>query len=108
MNNDKHQSHILNLKSLSILNLLDALFTSIWISTGYAHEANPITNYLMSMGLTTFIICKVLFVNFCIFLLWKFSEIELSRMLVWPLMFAYVGVTCIHVLFLLSFCIQGP
>ena len=48
------------LQALLVLNALDAVFTSWWVSSGWADEANPVMARLLEHGLPTFIFAKLL------------------------------------------------
>jgi len=88
------------LKSLLVLNLLDAIFTYIWVSLGLAEEANPLMDFVISLSPTGFILYKVFIVNLCVLLLWRMREQRLCKVLCVPLVCVYAYVFLIHILFL--------
>ena len=101
MDGKKYYWHNLCLKLLAVFNLLDALFTYVWVSLGYAQESNPLMDYLISISAPGFILYKVILVNLCIFILWRFSYAKLCRILVVPLTLVYAWVMYIHLSFVL-------
>jgi hypothetical protein len=52
------------------LNVLDALFTILWVDLGIAHEANPILRPLFDIGPGTFFIAKMSLVSVALAFLW--------------------------------------
>jgi uncharacterized membrane protein YpjA len=88
------------LKALLVLNLLDAVFTYIWVSLGLAEEANPLMEFVISFSPTAFILYKVLVVNLCVWLLWRTRAQMLCKVLCIPLTCIYVGILLLHLSFL--------
>ena len=100
MTYDKFQS--ICLKLLLVLNLLDAIFTYVWVSLGLAKEANPLMDYLISYSPTVFLVYKVLIVNLGVFILWRGKDKLLCKVLIVPLTGLYLWVLGIHLTFLIS------
>ncbi len=58
-------------KALHILNLLDAVFTLFWVSTGLAKETNVLLQNLVSEDPVLFVLVKISLVSLGSFLLWR-------------------------------------
>ncbi len=58
-------------KALHILNLLDAVFTLFWVSTGLAKETNVLLQNLVSEDPVLFVVVKISLVSLGSFLLWS-------------------------------------
>lgn len=87
---------------LALFNLLDAVFTYVWVTMGYAIEANPILEPLITTSPTGFMVYKLLLVNFLILVLWELSSHPLCRKLTLLTNLIYGWVTCVHAHFLLN------
>lgn len=94
--------NIICLKALLVLNLLDAVFTYVWVSLGLAEEANPLMDIIISFSPTAFIIYKVFVVNICVLLLWKVRAQRLCKILCMPLAMVYLWVLIVHLSFLVE------
>lgn len=57
-------------KAVLILNLLDALFTLVWVRSGLAREANPLIDQLASENAVGFVLVKLGLVGLGSWLLW--------------------------------------
>lgn len=67
------------LRLIFLLNIIDALLTAVWIRSGIANEANPVMSYLISQGIATFVITKVLCVLVAVTILWNFRALFFAR-----------------------------
>ena len=92
--------HIICLKLLIFLNLLDAVFTYVWVSLGLAKEANPFMDYLIAISPTVFLLYKVFIVNICVLFLFKAKSNFLCKVLTVPITTLYLWVLGIHLNFL--------
>lgn len=92
--------HIMCLKLLIVLNLLDAVFTYVWVSLGMAKEANPFMDYLITLSPTLFLLYKIFIVNLCVLILYKAKNKMLCKILTFPLTALYLWVLSIHTTFL--------
>ena len=84
---------------LMVFNIIDALYTLMWIQNGLAVEANPIMNSALSMGPGTFLIVKVLMVTLGLTLLWRLRASSFARIaLIIPALFysAIIGTHIAH------------
>lgn len=79
-------------KFLLVLNLLDAVFTIIWVSTGLAGEANPLLNDLIRIHPLLFVLVKLMLVSFGSLLLWHYR-------------FKPLAVIAITIAFIIYYCI---
>jgi hypothetical protein len=57
--------------ALLILNLLDAIFTLMWIHAGIAGEGNPLMEHALSGGPVGFMVVKLSLVSLGVALLWR-------------------------------------
>jgi hypothetical protein len=57
--------------ALLILNLVDAIFTLMWITAGVANEGNPIMDQALSGGPVGFMVVKLSLVSLGVALLWR-------------------------------------
>ena len=60
--------------SILVLNILDAVFTMVWIETGVATEANPLLRTLVNEYPLGFVLVKTALVSAGCYLLWKFRS----------------------------------
>ncbi len=68
---ERYKAYRVLAKALVLLNLYDALFTSVWVLSGLATEANPLMNYLIDKNILLFIATKLTLVNFGIWIVWQ-------------------------------------
>jgi hypothetical protein len=57
--------------ALLILNLVDGIFTLLWIQSGLADEGNPLMDQALSGGPVGFMIIKLSLVSLGVGLLWR-------------------------------------
>lgn len=81
-------------KALIILNVYDALFTSIWVLSGLATEANPLMSVLLEKNVCLFILTKLLLVNLGIWIVWQNLNNFLARLSI-CLSFAIYFIVCL-------------
>lgn len=55
--------------ALIIMNLLDAVFTLVYIYSGVATESNPIMNHFLQLGPVAFVVMKMALVSMAVVLL---------------------------------------
>jgi hypothetical protein len=58
-------------KTVLILNLLDAIFTLVWVRWGFAREANPLIRSLVEEHAVGFVVVKLSLVSLGSLLLWR-------------------------------------
>lgn len=61
-------------KAVLVLNLMDALFTLVWVRAGLAREANPLMERLVNEHAVGFVLIKLGLVGLGSWLLWKRRE----------------------------------
>lgn len=94
------------LKSLLILNLLDAVFTLTWVRTGLAEEANAFLRDLVNEQALAFVLAKLGLVSLGALLLWRRRNHPLSVIAIFMAFLAYYLVLLQHLEFS-SRLIQG-
>jgi hypothetical protein len=62
-----------------VLNLLDAMFTIVYLQTGLATEANPLMDGVMSASPVLFMAAKLALVSLGVHLLWRFRNHRSAR-----------------------------
>ena len=87
-------------KAVLILNLIDALFTLLWISGGLAREANPFLDQLVIENPVTFAIAKLALVGMGSLLLWRFRHRGSAVIAIFVAFLAYYLVLLWHIRFL--------
>jgi len=87
-------------KTVLILNLIDALFTLLWIFSGLAREANPFLEQLVIENPVTFAIAKLTLVGMGSLLLWRLRERASAVIGIFVAFLAYYLVLLWHIRFL--------
>ena len=64
--------------ALLLLNLLDAVFTLVWVETGIAREANLLLEGILSQSAIGFMFVKMALVSLGVLLLWRYRDRRLS------------------------------
>ena len=83
---------------LFALNLVDALITIVWVSGGWAPEANQLMATLLDWGVLPFLLTKIGMGPFTAAVLLYGSEYRLARIGVAVALITYVGVMGSHIL----------
>ena len=97
------------LGSVLVLNILDALFTIVWVYSGVATEANPVMAGALGFGPGWFIASKVALVTLAVGLLWRRRDTTFARFAVVPPALLYAFVMGGHLGFAaLTAMYQGP
>jgi hypothetical protein len=81
---------------LLVLNLLDALFTMVFLQLGIAEEANPLLRRAYAHSPTTFVVLKAAAVSGGLWVLWWQRRSALARAALWLCTLIYVGVLVYH------------
>lgn len=84
------------LGAILIMNLLDAVFTLIWVEGGFTEELNPIMVEALSLGPVAFMVLKLSLVSLAVWLLWMRRQKKIARILVPALALVYCSVVGIH------------
>lgn len=98
---DERQAHnehslFLVVRTLLVLNLLDAIFTVFWLEAGVATEANPLMDTLLQWGPVPFVLGKTLLVSAGSYLLWHRRRRPLSVIGIMVLFLAYYWLLLYH------------
>lgn len=86
-------------KAVLILNLLDALFTLVWVRAGFAHEANTLIDELVREHALAFVGVKLALVGLGSWLLWHWRERPFAVVAIFVAFMAYYLVVLYHVQF---------
>ena len=98
----KHYGHLVLL--LLYLNFFDATMTLTLVRLEIVEEANPLMDYLLSMGGWRFFLYKVTLVGLCCCLLWSRRKLKWVRMCLLGCLGVYVCIAFIHMLIVHSLC----
>ncbi len=96
---DSNKTMELALKGLVVLNIYDAACTLIWVLGGYAQESNPLMRSLLELNVFSFVITKILLVNFGIWLVWQNRELLFAKLAIIPAFVLYLYVCLGHTIF---------
>jgi len=96
------------LKAIICLNLLDAVFTMIWVIGGIAEEANPLMEYLLSESPAAFMCYKILIVHLCVGLLWRLRSRKFARIAITPALLTYIGIVAFHIHSFFAIVLRHP
>jgi uncharacterized membrane protein len=84
-------------KTVLVLNLLDAIFTLIWVRFGLAREANLMIDRLVERHAVTFIAVKIGLVGMGSWLLWQRRNRPAAVVAIFVAFLAYYAVLLYHV-----------
>lgn len=86
-------------RSVMVLNLLDAVFTLAWIQAGLAEEGNAFMRDLAHGDALTFVLAKITVVSLGIYMLWRRRARPLAVVAVFLAFFVYYLVFLYHLEF---------
>jgi len=89
-----------------VANLIDAIATSVWVGSNIASELNPLMGGMIEISLSLFLVVKLLIVNLSIYVLWRFKDRVLSKILILPVFVIYVYIVILHCYIFLN--VLGP
>jgi hypothetical protein len=84
-------------KSLLVLNLLDAIFTLFWVRVGLAEEANALMRDLVNNHAVLFVVVKTALVASGSYLLWRRRHRPTAVIGIFAVFIAYYAVLLYHV-----------
>jgi hypothetical protein len=84
------------IKTVIVLNLIDALFTLFWVHAGLAKEANILLKDLINDNPVVFVIVKVALVSLGTFLLWRYRKRSLAVIGIFSIFLIYYFVLLYH------------
>jgi hypothetical protein len=82
--------------ALIVFNLLDAVFTLVWIRAGVASEGNPLMDEAMAHGPVGFMAIKLALVSLCVLLLWRLRHRRAAATALVTCAIAYSAVMLVH------------
>ena len=85
------------MKVTLVLNLLDALFTLVWVRLGLASEANPFMAELVHEHPIAFVAIKLGLVGLGSVLLWRLRHRPLAVIAMFLAFLAYYAILLLHV-----------
>ncbi len=83
-------------KAVIVLNLLDLLFTLIWVGAGHAEEANLLLVSLVREHPVAFVLTKISLVSLGSYLLWKYRAHALAVIGIFSIFMVYYFVLLYH------------
>jgi Domain of unknown function (DUF5658) len=87
-------------KIVLVLNLLDVVFTLLWVWSGLAKEANPLLRELVHTSPVGFATAKLVGVGLASLLLWRLRERPLAVVAIFLAFLAYYALLLAHIGFL--------
>lgn len=84
------------IKSLLVLNLLDAVFTLFWVEAGLAQEANAFMRELVNRHAVLFVTVKTALVALGSYLLWQRRHRPVAVVGIFAVFLAYYAVLLYH------------
>jgi hypothetical protein len=84
-------------KAVLVLNLLDALFTLVWVRSGLAREANPLMERLVNEHAVGFVLVKLSLVGLGSWLLWQRRERPAAVFAIVAVFLAYYLLLLYHI-----------
>lgn len=82
-----------------VLNVLDAIFTLVWVESGLGTEANPVLSGLVAQPIL-FMIAKIVAVSLGVSVFWRYLARPISAVAVIVSNTVYLGVCAYHLMFL--------
>ncbi len=82
--------------ALVVLNLLDAVFTLVWVEAGIAKEANLLLEGILSQSAIGFMLVKMALVSLGVLLLWRHRDRRLAVAGLGVACFAYSSLLVYH------------
>jgi len=84
------------IKTVLVLNLLDAIFTLVWVRAGLAQEANALMRDLVHEHAVLFVVVKVTLVTLGSYLLWRQRQRPAAVVGVFLVFLVYYGILLYH------------
>lgn len=84
------------IKTVIVLNLIDAIFTLFWVHAGLAEEANILLKDLINNNPVVFVIVKITLVSLGTFLLWRHRKRSLAVIGIFSVFLIYYFVLLYH------------
>jgi len=84
--------------AIILMNLVDAMFTIVWVDLGAATEANPLMSVLLGLGTVPFALGKVLLVSLGCVILWRYQHRPLAIIALFLIFIMYYAVMVQHMI----------
>ena len=84
------------IKAILVLNLIDAVLTLIWVTGGYAYEANPLLRHWIETSPLVFVIGKLALVGLGSLILWRYRHRRLAVITVFLAFIVYYALLLWH------------
>ena len=86
-------------KTIVVMNLIDAIFTLFWVRVGAAEEANAFLSELVEHHAVAFVMAKIALVSLGSFLLWRLRRHPFAVVGLFIVFLAYYYVLLYHLRF---------
>lgn len=86
-------------RTVIVLNLLDALLTLWWVEAGFATEANPFIRWIVEEHAVLFVVSKLSVVMLSTLLLWRLRSRALAVIGIFAAFLVYYGILLYHLSF---------
>ena len=87
-----------NIVLVFIFNIIDAIFTPIWLRLELAKEANPIMDWIyLNWGETAFVAVKIFVCSIALYILWQLKDRILAKIMIVPISLLYSIIAALHV-----------
>ena len=98
---EAHQSRWLEgiIAALFVMNVLDAIFTLLWVRLGLAEEANQLLRVLVERHAIGFVVVKISLVSLGSMVLWRRRESASAVIALFAAFLVYYGVLLYHLRF---------
>ena len=83
-------------KAVLVLNLLDAMFTTLWVGAGLAREANPLLAELVVKSPVLFVLIKTTLVALGSLFLWRMRHLPMAVVGIFVVFLVYYGILLYH------------
>jgi hypothetical protein len=84
-------------KSVLVLNLIDALLTLLWVRAGLAEEANTLLDELVNDHAVEFVVVKLALVGMGSWLLWNRRQSAMAVVAIFAVFLVYYAILLHHV-----------
>ena len=89
---------LINIVLVFIFNIIDAIFTPIWLRLELAKEANPIMDWIyLNWGETSFVVVKIFVCSIALYILWQLKDRMLAKIMIVPISLLYAIIAALHV-----------
>lgn len=86
-------------KAVVVMNVIDAVLTLYWVRGGFATEANPLMEQIVTHNGLLFVVCKIALVVLGSTLLWRYRRTPLAVLGIFAAFLVYYAVLLMHLRF---------